>query len=89
MALVQKAIDYLRGQGFKDEEIYTAFVIQTEFRPQPRIVDVVGIKSDYKVAIECGKTSPALLEMLQPYFDEVLHFPFAKGSPFYPLREEA
>ena len=83
MTLVKKAIDYLRVNGFKDEEIYTAFVIQTKFRPQPRIVDVVGLRSGHRIAIECGKTSRGYLDMIRPYFDEVLHYPFPNRKPYY------
>ncbi len=81
MALVRKSIDYPKSRGVKDEQ--TAFGIQTKSRTQPRVIDVVGIKPGLRIAIACGKTPRAYLDMLSPYFDEVLHLPFNKGKPYY------
>ncbi len=84
--LIQKAIDFLRTQGFIDDEIYTEFSVHTGCRHGTtgiRTIDVVGISPKKKVAIECGKTSEGLLRMIRPYFDEVLHFPFPQGKSTY------
>ena len=84
--LMQKAIDFLRAQGFNDDQIYTNLGIYTGCRygtTGVRVIDIVGIKPKKKVAIECGKTSEGLLRMIRPYFDEVLHFPYPRGKSTY------
>jgi hypothetical protein len=74
---ILEAIEFLRTQGFSDDEIYREFSIHTEQRI--RCIDVVGIKRGKKIAIECGTCSTWNLELIKPYFDEVLHFPYEYG----------
>jgi hypothetical protein len=74
---MQKAIDWLRKEGFNDNQIYTEFSIQIGYRP--RRIDVVGISPQRKIAIECGTCSTSQLELIRPYFDDILHFPYPDG----------
>jgi hypothetical protein len=67
------AIDILRDKGFKETEIKEEYDV--EYPIDGRIkytVDVVGIKDNYKVAIECGKVELSKLLNLRKIFDEVL-----------------
>ncbi len=84
---MQKAIDSLRKQGFKDDQIYTEYPIvlrDREFGPYQKVksVDVAGIKPEKAIAIECGMCTSRILEVLGTYFDEVLHFPFVIGHRY-------
>lgn len=72
-----EAIEFLHNQGFSDDEIYREFGIYTEH--WNRYIDVVGIKPEKRIAIECGTCSPGNLDLIKPYFDEVLHFPYERG----------
>lgn len=84
--LMAKAIDYLKEKGFQDNQIHTEFAVHTNYPHGTtgiRVVDVVGIKPQKKIAIECGICSSNQLELIRPYFDEVLHFPFLYGKSTY------
>ncbi len=74
---IMEAIEFLYNQGFGDDEIYREFGIYTEH--WNRYIDVVGIKPEKRIAIECGTCSSTNLELIKPYFDEVLHFPYERG----------
>lgn len=77
---MQEAIDYLKCQGFSCDEIYTEFPVHNCYRHGDRYrhrgIDVVGISPKRRIAIECGQCSPAMLDLIRPYFHEVLHFPY-------------
>lgn len=84
--IIEEAINFLRRQGFDDAQIYIEFHIHTGCRHGTtgiRSIDVAAIKTERKIAIECGKTSEGLLRMIRPYFDEVLHFPYPRGKSTY------
>jgi hypothetical protein len=67
------AIDLLKERGFNPLEIKEGYDV--EYPVNGRIkytVDVVGIKNNYKVAVECGKTELSKLLNLRKIFNEVL-----------------
>jgi hypothetical protein len=39
-------------------------------------IDMVGIKSDYTIAVECGSTNPKKLNFLSTKYDEVIHMSY-------------
>jgi hypothetical protein len=67
------AIDILKERGFNPREIKEDYDV--EYPVDGRIkytVDVVGVKNNYKVAVECGKTELSKLLNLRKIFNEVL-----------------
>lgn len=64
------AKDYLRDREFSDRQIYEEWVDNnTNYR-----IDVVGISSKGRIAIECGGCKQEKLDELEEYFDEVIHY---------------
>ena len=67
------AIDILKEKGFDPREIHEEHDV--EYTVNGRIkytVDIVGIKDNYRVAIECGQTELSKLTNLRKIFDEVI-----------------
>ena len=72
-----KAIEILKKEyGFKDDEIKTEMSVKVNGKLY--IVDVAGIKKDFKVAIECGKLRMKKLSDLKRIFDVVLQIPVVR-----------
>ncbi len=63
------ATQYLRDNGFKDNEIYEEYKLESSQMTQKLYIDIVGIRKDKKVAIECGRTSAKRLSQLSLFFD--------------------
>jgi len=67
------AIDILKEKGFEPAEIQEEYDVQYAVNGKMRyMVDIVGIKSNYRVAIECGQTEHSKLTNLRKIFDEVI-----------------
>lgn len=67
------AIDYLKELDFAPEEIQEEYTVEYPANGKMRyIVDVVGIKKTYRVAIECGQTELSKLTNLRKIFDNVV-----------------
>lgn len=89
--LILLAKQFLLRRGFSEDRIFTEVpvlqkgqVIQknfwnTNYTMQVRrgiISDVVGLKDNYAIAVECGHTPSERLEQLRLMFDEVVYLPF-------------
>ena len=82
-ALKEVAIKILTNMGYTSNEIKQEYWVQPQqnhlgqnnslhgFR-----VDVVGIKPDKKIAIECGNTPGEKIAALKMFFDEVIVLPY-------------
>ncbi len=67
------AVDTLKNRGFSPNEIFFEYNVDCKVNGVIKyIVDVVGIREDYKIAVECGKTEYSKLLNLKKVFDEVL-----------------
>ena len=80
--LKKQATTFLKSKGFKEKEIFKEYRIEKKIGGY-FLVDVVGIKFNKKIAIECGKCSgysPHFwkLELLKElgFFDEIYYFPY-------------
>ena len=85
--LKKKAVEILKEKyGFKDSEIRTEYPVL--YKGHHLIVDVVGVRKDFKVAVECGRAKRERIERLKMLFDEVLHirYPPAKFSKSVTMR---
>ena len=49
-----EAINFLRNLGLNDDQIFTEFGIQIS-GGRIKVIDVVGLRPDFRVAIEGGK----------------------------------
>lgn len=77
MDLIEKAIDILKEQGFKDSEIKKEYQVKLKDGTF-KIVDVVGINSKERIAIECGGLTKDI-SVLNPFFNRVIHLPYVMG----------
>jgi len=66
----------LKAQGFSDEEIHTEWTIGQD------IVDVVGLRTHFKIAIECGNTSCTKLGALAKTCQKVICLPYNTNAAF-------
>lgn len=67
------AIDILKEKGFEPAEIHEEHNVEYLVNGKMKyIVDIVGIKDKYRVAIECGQTEHSKLINLRKIFDEVI-----------------
>ncbi len=84
-ALKEVAIKILTDMGYASDEIKQEYWIQP-YSPYSRQnqdnslhgfrVDVVGLRQNKKVAIECGKTLGEKIAALKMFFDEVIVLPY-------------
>lgn len=70
------AKEYLKDLGFSDNEIFEEYVIKEGQMKKALRVDVVGIKGERRIAIECGRTPADKIAQLNLYFDEVICLPY-------------
>lgn len=85
-ALKEVAIKILTNMGYTPDEIQQEYWVQPKQSYTLRSiqnhslhgfrVDVVGLKADKKVAIECGKTPGEKIAALKMFFDEVIILPY-------------
>jgi hypothetical protein len=71
------AKDFLRELGFAEEEIKEEYWLDAQGMRERVRVDVVGLSSSRKVAIECGQVSGQKMSWLNLFFDEVINLPYA------------
>lgn len=64
--LYEQAIKTLKGYGFKDEQI------QDEYEFGKFRIDLVGIRDDFKIAVEVGDCDTEKLFALKQHFDKVV-----------------
>lgn len=76
--LKDKARELLRKKGFKNSEIKDEYSVKLGNK-RFQIVDIVGIKKDKKIAIECGGINKNL-DPLRDIFDEVIVLPYVSKS---------
>jgi len=89
--LILLAKQFLLRRGFPENRIFTEVpvlqkgqVIQKNFWSTNYVMqvkrgiisDVIGLKDNYAVAVECGHTPSERLEQLRLMFDEVVYLPF-------------
>ena len=85
--LVEYAKTVLQKEGFKDDEIFTEFVVYAPNYPRKQFyhgnyfykIDVAGISMNKLWAIECGCTHnfrSAKIRELEEIFDKVLVIPY-------------
>ena len=75
-ALKEVARKVLANMGYTPDEIKEEYSVGGyDFRKSFR-VDVVGLKKDKRVAIECGATPGEKIAALKMYFDEVIVLPY-------------
>ena len=75
----------LLRKGFKESEIFEEYPINVKSKNRKRyVIDIAGVKKDFKVAIECGSLSKNKNE-LKKLFDEVIILPYVRktGEMFY------
>ena len=77
LILKNRAITWLREKGYK---VFTEYRIRIGTRMF--YVDVVGFKGSKSIAIECGHTTFAKVEVLKTQFNEVIKFTYT--SKVYP-----
>jgi len=65
---------HLGDMGFPSESIQTEYPISSHFFG--KIVDVVGLSENRRVAVECGRVAKIDLLKLHFFFDEVYHCPY-------------
>lgn len=75
LLLKERAKEILFEKGFKEDEIYFEYRIPRNNGFFYR-VDVIGIKNNLKVAIECGNCETEKIEDLHSFCDEVLHLKY-------------
>jgi len=75
----------LKDMGFSEDQIHEEYVLRIEGNGDRQHInkfqyriDVAGISSEKKVAIECGRTSGNKIMWLKPFFDEVVLLPHIK-----------
>lgn len=84
IAFKKIAIDLLQVRGFSSSEIQEEYGIEFRVDGQTRyVVDIVGVKGDYKVAVECGETPHYKLIDLRKLFNEVLIVDVSKVVEMY------
>ena len=67
------AIDILKEKGFEPREIHEEHDVEYAVNGRVKYtVDIVGVKDNYRVAIECGQTELSKLTNLRKMFDEVI-----------------
>jgi len=77
--LKKRAVKILKEKyGFKDSEIRTEYPVL--YKGHHLIVDVVGVRKGFKVAIECGRVKQERIEKLRMLFDEVLHIGYSPAK---------
>jgi len=64
--------------GYEESEIKEEYVIKNSEMKEGFRVDVVGIKPNHKIAVECGLTNSDKLVWEKLFFDEVIVLPFFK-----------
>jgi uncharacterized coiled-coil protein SlyX len=64
--------------GYEESEIKEEYTIKSSEMKEGFRVDVVGIKPNHKVAVECGITNSDKLVWEKLFFDEVIVLPFFK-----------
>ena len=75
-----QAESLLKERGFSEDEIQDEYKVR--IGKKLFIVDVVGLKDEMAIAIECGIVKKNKLIALETYFDEVIHLPYlSEGSP--------
>lgn len=73
IAYKRVAIDLLKERGFSPNEIHEEHSVKYKVDGHMSYkIDVVGIRENRKVAIECGKTELSKLMNLRKIFDEVI-----------------
>jgi len=82
-ALKEVAIKILTDMGYTSSEIKEEYWVQPERNYSSKNnslhgfrVDVVGLKANKKIAIECGKTPGEKIAALKMFFDEVIVLPY-------------
>jgi len=72
-AFKRVGVDILKEKGFCASEISEEYVLEYVVGENTKyIIDLVGIKDDYKIAIECGSVEYSKLINLRKIFDEVI-----------------
>lgn len=67
------AVDILKEKGFCASEIKEEYVLEyIEDGRTKYIIDIVGMKNNYKMAIECGSVEYSKLINLRKVFDDVI-----------------
>lgn len=75
--------DILKDKGFEPREIHEEYSFLLANGLNKYIIDVVGIKDNYKIAIECGGVVLSKIIDLQKYFDEVIIVDAVKVTELY------
>ena len=78
--LKEHARNILLKKGFKKKEIKLEYLVKFE-NNEYMVIDVVGIRPDKTIFIECGNLNQEnKLEILKKFCDELIHLPYLKTT---------
>jgi len=75
--------DILKDKGFEPREIHEEYSFLLANGINKYIIDLVGIKDEFKIAIECGNVGLSKINYLKKYFNEVIIVDAIKVTELY------
>lgn len=83
IAYKKAGIDILKDKGFEPREIHEEYSLSLFNGINRYIIDLVGIKDNFKIAIECGSVGLSKITDLKKYFDEIIIVDAVKVTELY------